>query len=72
MQAKLQRFKKEFTESNPSGRTVEENWILFTQDIFATINKFVPTEYVRRNNDLPWINRELKRKLKKEKTLCSC
>ena len=67
MKAKLQRFEKEFTESNPSGRTVEENWTLFKQYIFATINEFVPTKYVRRNNDLPWINRELKHKLKKGK-----
>ena len=54
---------------HPSGQTVEENWTLFKQYIFAIINKFVPTKYVKRNNDLPWINRELKRKLKKGKTL---
>ena len=36
---------------------------------FATKNEFVPTKYVRRNNDLPWINRELKRKFKKRKRL---
>ena len=28
MKAKLQRFEKEFTESNPFGQTVEENWTL--------------------------------------------
>ena len=67
MKAKLQRCEKAFTESNPSGRTVEENWTLFKQYIFVTINEFVPTKYVRRNNDLPWINRELKCKLKKRK-----
>ena len=67
MKAKLQRFEKEFTESNSFGRTVEENWILFKQYIFATINEFVPTKYVKRNNVLPWINKELKCKLKKGK-----
>ena len=36
MKAKLQRFEKEFTEYNPSGQTVEENWTLFKQYIFAT------------------------------------
>ena len=57
MKAKLQRFEKKFTESNPSRQTVEENWTLFKQYIFVTVNKFVPTKYVKRNNDLPWINR---------------
>ena len=55
MKAKLQRFEKEFTESNPSGPTVEENWTLFKQYIFATLNEFVARKYVRRNNDLAWI-----------------
>ena len=67
MKAKLQRFEKEFTESNTCGPTVEENWTLFKQYMFATLNEFVAMKYVRRNNDLPWINRELKRKLKKGK-----
>ena len=58
MKAKLQRFEKDFIESDPFGRTVEENWMLFKQYISTAINEFVPTKYVKRNNDLPCMDQQ--------------
>ena len=57
IKAKLQGFEKDFIESNPFGQTVEGNWTFFKQYISTAINEFVPTKYVKRNNDLPWINK---------------
>ena len=67
IKTKLQKLAKDFIESNPLERTVEENWNLFKHYVFTVIDEFVPTKHIGGNKDLPWIYKTLKHKMKKGK-----
>jgi len=59
-------FQTSFLESNPS---VEENWSDFKDAITVTVSKNVPHKVVRSQTSLPWINKEIKKSMRKRKRL---
>jgi len=69
IKARLHSFHSSFVSSNPYDRSVEENWILFKQCILNTIDELIPAKCVKNHQNLPWINKDIRHKIKKRKKL---
>jgi hypothetical protein len=50
-----------FTSWASNGGWVEETWKSFKENIFESINRFVPHKIMRKNPDHEYYNREVKR-----------
>jgi len=65
----LLEFQTDFLASDPYSKTVEENWTHLKSAINDSVTKYVPFKTVRSSFRLPWINREIKKDMKKRKKL---
>ncbi len=61
----LQSFEHSFFSSNPSNRTVEENWCSFKTTIEDAAKKHIPRKTLKHSSDVPWFTRELKQHLRR-------
>jgi len=46
---------------------VNEVWLTFKQHLFASLDKHIPSKFVKSNNRLPWITHKIRKMLKKNK-----
>jgi len=58
-----------FFENDPYPKSVEQNWDDFKRIINDTVIKNVPHRIIHSHNSLPWINKEIKKYMKKHKQL---
>ena len=58
-----------FFENDPYSKSVEQNWADFKRVINDTVIKNVPHKIIRPHNSLPWLNKEIKKDMKKRKQL---
>ena len=65
----LSSFQTSFLESDPYSRSVEQNWCDLKNAITVTVSKNVPHKTIRSRTSLPWINKEIKRNMRKRKRL---
>ena len=65
----LSSFQTSFLESDPYSRSVEQNWCDLKNSITVTVSKNVPHKTLRSRTSLPWINKEIKRNMRKRKRL---
>ena len=56
-------------EENQNSRSVEANWIFIKDGIMKCINDNVPTKKIHPGKDLPWINHNVKKQIRKKKAL---
>ena len=52
-----------------SKRTVNENWVIFRDDITNTVQEHTPQHCATQTKDKPWVTNEIKRAIKKGKRL---
>jgi len=69
IKTRLQSFCDSFLSSNPNERSVEENWTLLKQCLLDTIDDLVPTKRIKNHQNLPWVNKNIRHKIKKRKRL---
>ena len=55
--------------STSTSRDVNSNWDYFTDGLFKIIKKLIPVKVVRTRQDLPWLSRELRKKIKHKNRL---
>ena len=65
----LLEFQTHFLGNDPYCKTVEQNWTDLKGVINDSVAKHVPYKTIRSNSKLPWINREIKRDMKRRKQL---
>ena len=66
----LSSFQTSFLESDPYSRSVEQNWCDHKNAITVTVSKNVPHKTIHSHTtSLPWINKEIKRNMRKHKRL---
>ena len=58
-----------FVQSDPSSRTVDENWNDFKTTLMSSINKHIPRKTLSTRKDVPWMTTEIKRKIMKKQRL---
>ncbi len=64
----LNKFNPEFS-NNFKDRSTNENWIMLRDKINKAIKSHIPTKTVKVRKDLPWINPQTKRLMRKRKRL---
>jgi hypothetical protein len=64
------KFNETFLEQ-PSfnNRSIDENWALFKNFIFKSMDKFIPSKMTTSRYNLPWLTTPLKRQIKKKQKL---
>jgi len=68
IKGELLEFHNCFFECDPYTRTVEQNWTKFKSAVTDTVlQKNVPFKTIRPNSKVPWINKDIKRDVKKRK-----
>ena len=55
--------------SHIDDRTIESSWITLKNGIQATLDLNVPSKIIKKKNNLPWLNRKLKKMLKRKARL---
>ena len=65
----LQTASEEFLASDPSSRTVDENWTIFKQHIATAMEAHIPSKMSKASPQLPWLSRDLKRMMRKREAL---
>lgn len=60
---------KEFFDRNPENINIESNWQFFKSGMLTILNRRVPCKKSGSWNDSPWITKDLKRSLRKQKRL---
>ena len=65
----LSSFQTSFLESDLYSRSVEQNWCDLKNAITVTVSKNVSHKTIRSRTSLPWINKEIKRNMRKRKRL---
>ena len=58
-----------FAQSDPSSRTVDENWNDFKTTLMSSVNKHIPRKTLSTRKDVPWMTPEIKRKIRKKQRL---
>ena len=56
------------SKQDPYKQPVEENWILLRQCILDTIDDLVPTKCIKNHQNLPWVSKNIRHKLKKKRS----
>ena len=69
IKVRIQSFHDVFLSNDPFERPVEENWILFKQCILDTIDELIPAKCIKNHQNLPWVNKDIRHKIKKRKKL---
>ena len=59
----------EFFASNPWENSVEQNWNTFKHAVTAGISQFIPQKSSKPKFNLPWINPQIKREMRKKDRL---
>ena len=62
-------FKQMFLSSNPICTPISKNWSNFKSAAMDTVERNIPTKILTSRRDLPWINRDLKRAIRKKQRL---
>ena len=62
----VDRFCTDFLRSKPDQKSVEENWVVFRDNILRIAKKHIPMKKVRYNHDLPWMTRHLKHLIRRK------
>ena len=62
----VERFCTDFLRSNPDQKSVEENWVIFRDNIISIAKKHIPMKKVKSNHDLPWMTRHLKHLIRRK------
>ena len=65
----LNQFQQSFMVSSPYVNTVNDNWEALKSAIKDTVKTNIRSKTLKGKNNLPWINRELKRAIRKRKRL---
>jgi len=70
IKARLHNFYSSFISSNPYIWSIcWRNWILFKQCILNKIDELVPAKCIKNHQNLPWVNKDIRYKIKKRKKL---
>ena len=69
IKADLLIFQNDFLQSDLNSRCIEVMWNEFKQAIHSTISKHVPQRTIRPSSRLPWLSKQLKKKMKIRKHL---
>ena len=51
---------------NISQENANENWTYFTDGLMKIVRKLVPQKTIRERHDLPWLDRQLRKKISKK------
>ena len=62
-------FSTEFMLNQPYNRTIDENWNILKNKINFWINKYIPVKRAKTSRHLPWINRNIKKQMRKRDKL---
>ena len=65
----LNQFQQAFMVSSPYVNTVNDNWEALKSAIKDTVRTNIPSKSLRGKTNLPWINKKLKRAIRKKKRL---
>ena len=49
------------------GATVQDLWNSFKKELFASLDKYIPSKLIRSNTSLPWINHKIRKMFKKKR-----
>ena len=66
MKQELKSFCQNFVSMRSPGESVEVLWCEFKDELLSTMDKFIPSKIVNRQNKPPWINNKVKNKLKQK------
>ena len=69
IKADLLIFQNDFLQSDLNSKCIEVMWNEFKQAIHSTISKHVPQRTIRPSSRLPWLSKQLKKKMKIRKHL---
>ena len=62
-------FQQNFLSSEPYAKSVETNWTEFKNTIKQLMDEFIPQKQVQSSNHIPWLNHQIKHKIKERKRL---
>ena len=65
----LARFKDSFLSSDHSQLSVNHMWVSFKSEVFAAIERFIPSKMTKTKYSLPWIDNSIKRLIRKRDKL---
>jgi hypothetical protein len=51
------------------GAPVQDLWNTFKKELFASLDKYIPSKLIRSNTSLPWINHKIRKMFKKKARL---
>ncbi|XP_074616985.1 uncharacterized protein LOC141876332 isoform X2 [Acropora palmata] len=58
-----------FDRTDPSSRTIDDNWNDFKTTLMSSLNKHIPRKTLSTRKDIPWMSPETKRKIRKKQML---
>ncbi|XP_072037401.1 uncharacterized protein [Amphiura filiformis] len=61
-----EKLKDSYFQSDPEGKSVQDNWTFFRNVLQHLTEKHIPTKLVRPSRDLPWMTRDLKRQIRRK------
>ena len=62
-------FRDIFLSSDHSHMSVNDMWVSFKSEVFAAIERFIPTKITKTKNSLPWIDSSIRRLIRKREKL---
>jgi hypothetical protein len=65
----LQSLEKELRMGYTNRETSENIWQTFKRKLFSSLDENIPSKTIKSNNNLPWINHKVRKKIKKTTTL---
>ena len=65
----LKSFQETFLLSNPYLRSIDDNWSQFKKAVINTMLKNIPQREIKSRKYLPWLNQDIKSKMKERKNL---
>ena len=69
LKQKVEEFSQIFLDSNPEKNTVNQNWETIRNSLQTIMDSTVPSKMSSTKRNLPWINNDLKRKMRKRDQL---
>ncbi|XP_072048592.1 uncharacterized protein [Amphiura filiformis] len=69
IQSEMTDFQHYFLDSDPSSRSVQENWDMFTDELKSVMDNHIPSKTSCSDHKSPWITHEVQRMCKKKQIL---
>jgi len=69
LRERIATFQQDSLSTETYARSIETNWTDFKDMIKQAMNEFIPQKQVQSSNHIPWLNRQIKHKIKERKRL---